>query len=560
MRLRKWEYGNHLFQVEILPRKKRQQQKVKVSPLDPNTGQPLTKQQMTGSAVTQAYKYPLTGKDEAYIRKHLFPDAAKKMLSIMEDRGILSVETSADDLASLLTEYRDDFIVTQALANHWNEKTQTSYRNQLGYVIPLLKGIYPADLTQEDYIHIQEQICRQASATSDKFKNWEPGEPIPTSGETRTRLLYLYLWYLLYSGLCDLQVIPTLYGGEANYRDRLLSRLARVRSFPEPLLQGLRTLFGDDYQITLILECGLRLREARGLLWGNLHVLDSSQGAVYVLHIVGQTNVEGYFTDQGKTPAAHRPIVVPSDLGAKLVAKRDELELQTGRNLRYEPMCGYTENRRYLSTPEYRKTYVRHWEDKISAYLRQPENTALVRAEWKKALIPVDEKRKISYEQCLYDSLTPHALRRNYCTWLYAHSGLSSHELYHEMGHAQTNLALQNIPGGKTPHEEVLLCLHHYLSQPGSTLVYDADGNYNGTEVPACDVSLHLKAGQTLVLDAYPTEPCTTLSLDIPDCAKIEEQTTVTLPDYNYTDALRFIARKVSDTHPADKSHDCNSS
>lgn len=557
MKLRKWEYGNHLFQVEILIHKKRQLQKINISPLDPHTGRPLTKQQMTGSSVTQTYKYPLAGKDEAYIRKHLFPDAAKKILSIMEDRGILPMVGSADDLASLLTEYRDDFIETQALASHWNKKTQASYRNQLGYTIPLLKGIYPADLTQEDYVNIQEQICLQASATSDKFKNWTPGEPPPTSGETRTRLLYLFLWYALYSGLCDLQITPTLYGGGTNYRDRLLSRLARVRSFPAPILQGLHTLFGDDYQITLLLACGLRLREACGLLWGNLHVLDSSQGPVYLLHIAGQINVDGYFVDQGKTPAAHRPIVVPPDLGAKLVAKRDELERQTGRDLSYEYICGFVRNKIYLSTPEYRKNYVRQWENKISSYLRQSENIALVRADWKKALIPVDEKRKITYEECLYDSLSPHSLRRHFCTTLYSHSGLPAHEIYHEMGHAQTNLALQSIPGGKTAREEIFLGLQHSLSKSGSTLVYDANGDCSGTEVPTCSVSLLVKAGQTLVFDVYPTEPCTTLSLDIPDCATIEEQTTVTLPDYNYTDALRYMEQDSPDIYPGDESHDC---
>lgn len=541
MKTENWAYGNLAFEVEILKKKNRNStQQINLIALHPDTKERLKKKDLSDTNVQQTYKVHLTGKSVQDIRKNIFPDAAKKLIQLMNDRGFVTDKATYNDLYDLATEYIPDFIATNAPACHWNEQTQASYKNQMEYVRALLHDVSPSEMTSEDYYNIQLNIMRDAAKTSKKHQDWKEGDTPPRSGETRTRLFYLFCWYLLYSGLCDFSFVPTLYGKEKDHRDDLLFRLARVRSFPDCIIAGIQKLFGEEYPMQLLLACGLRLREACGLLWGNISVMSTSQGPVYLLHITGQLNVDGYYIDRGKTLAAHRSIAIPTWLGKKIAEKRAELEDLMGENLTYQPMCGYVENGHYFSSPEYRRTYVRNWEKNISDYLRQKENAELVRCEYKKNLIPVDEKQKITYEQCLYDSLTAHALRRHYNTSLYAHGGLTVKNIYSEMGHSARHLEALSISCGLTPQEEKQLALKHLQNEPGFIMAYDADGDISQCEVNTCEMTLRIPAGHTAILNVTPQEPWPVLELDVPDTAELQSQSTTPLPNFYYQDTLLY--------------------
>src|SRR5699024_2726637 len=77
----------------------------------------------------------------------------------------------------------------------------------------------------------------------------------------------------------------------------------------------------------------------------------------------------------------------------------------------------------------------------------------------------------------LKSMLTPHALRRNFCSWLYCKSGLNSPEIYRQMGHADKNRPKRTATG-LTPEELRLMCLHKYVSptlyHPANPLRYSA--------------------------------------------------------------------------------------
>ena len=548
MRVKKWFFEDYLFEAEILPKKKGKPQEVKIIPIMPQSGKRLTKRQMSGKNTDQSYKVKLIGKDELDIKKNIFPEKATQLIQEMMEKELLPNNNRSndffDDLFALAKHYKEDFFEICSKDFQWSTATCFKYKDQFDHTLPDLKGCHLSDMTAADYALLQHQICRSASTTARKSQSWQPGDPAPSSAKARLRLLYLFLWHLKSSGICDFDFIPTLYNGKPSRRDLLLPRTSPVRSFPPKLIQMLLNVLGDDLQAKLLLECGLRIREAAGLLWCNLTVHETSQGPAYVLQITGQLDNNGHYVEYGKSKAAYRSLAVSEQLGEKLMARRKKLEEQIGQDLSLYYMCGYVENGSYISTAAFRKKYVRELERKISDFLRSDENICYFNSQVK-YIIPNDpHAEKITQLRCLYDSLTPHSLRRNMVTSCYTSSGLPSLESYLQIGHTPKNLPILPVLGGKTESEKVQMCLNRFVSSTPfhgqQALHYDLAGEFHCTEVSACDLELTGHTGQCIKLTVYPTELDTQICLNLPEGVTIERTDCFELEDYSYQDAVRF--------------------
>lgn len=539
-----WHYQGFAFEAEIYPKKAGKAQEVKIVPVVPQTGERVTKRQMEGKDSDQSYKVKLKGKDVAEIRRKAFPEAAKKIIEQLRQVGILPMPYTPDDFQELAEEYGTDFLQSKKDTIPWQEKTYENYTSIFNNrVKPLLRGLKPSEMTIDDYKRLQINICKDASdtASNDKYKNWKSGEELPPTGKKGVYLLYLFLWYLLCAGLCSLSFLPFLYGGKISQIEKLHMRASRVQSFPNDITKELLKLFEDDFQARLLLDCGLRLNECTGLIWCNLHVLDSSQGKVYILQVTGQLNKDGYYVEYGKTNNAYRYIAVSQELGEKLVAKRMEIERKIGHKLSLEPICGYESNGKYISTPQFRKKYARELEDKIKQFFRTGEKQERFYQELKYMLPKQKENEKLNQKTFMRDSLTTHACRRNYCTNLYCSSGLPMEEIYQSMGHDPSHLTNQLPRGGKPEGDQCMLGLQKLVSQTAfhhqQPLRYDADGPYPRTEVPACDTILTVKKGQVVEVCVYPTEPNTKVKMDTP-AGTIQQENFVEMLQYQFTTAL----------------------
>lgn len=544
MKLRHWSYKGYSFDAEILPPKKGQNQEIKLVPILPQTGQRLTKRQMGGNDSDQAYKVVLTGKDERFIKTKLFPKEAENLIQKMQERNLLSTPELFDDLYALAERYAHEFIEIEEKEYRWKPKTVDKYTSQFRLSMPDMKGLQLSDMTLSDYVLLQNKICRTANLSSRTPANWQPGDLPPASGITRLRLLYLFLWFLKSSGICDFDFIPTIYKGKASRRDQLLPRTSRIRSLPPELIQKLLVLFDKDLPAQLLIECGLRINEYSSLLWCNLIEEPSSQGPVYVLRVTGQLNSDGHYVDYGKSNSAYRHIPVSEQLGEKLIAWRKVLEAQCHRDLSQCYLCGYVEQGQYVSTSAYRQQHMRKVEKEISAFLRRDENMDYSMSHLKFVIADDPNADKITQQNCVRDSLSPHALRRNKDTADYVSSGISSLEIYQQMGHSPKNLDQQPAVGGKTKQELIRMCLAHKVSStpfhPQQPLHYALDGSISRSEVPACDLVLSGQKGQSVELMLYPTELNTTLQLDLPDGVTIEQTDCFELEELFYPDAVCF--------------------
>ncbi|WP_461811287.1 hypothetical protein [Faecalimonas sp.] len=464
--------------------------------------------------------------------------------SLQSTSYLLPTPELFDDLYALAKLYADEFIEIEAKEYHWKPKTIDKYISQFKHSMPDMKGLQLSDMTLSDYVLLQQDICRTASLSARIPTNWQPGEVPSASGATRLRLLYLFLWFLKSSGICDFDFVPTVYKGKANRRDQLLPRTSRIRSFPPELIQKLLVLFEKDLPAQLMIECGLRINEYSGLLWCNLMEEHSCQGAVYILRVTGQLNSDGYYVDYGKSSAAYRYLPVSEQLGEKLIALRRKLEAQCHRDLSQCYLCGYIEHGQYISTPAYRQQHMRKAEQKISAFLRRDENMEYFMSHLKFVIADDSNADKITQQNCVRDSLSPHALRRNKNTADYTFSGIPSLEIYQQMGHSPKNLEQHPSIGGKTKQELIHMCLAHKVSStpfhPQQPLYYALDGSISRSEVPACDLILSGQKGQSVELMIYPTERNTTIHLDLPDGVTIEQEDCFALEELSYFDAVCF--------------------
>lgn len=175
-------------------------------------------------------------------------------------------------------------------------------------------------------------------------------------------------------------------------------------------------------------------------------------------------------------------------------------------------MFGRQIRKSYCTDPNTMDTYRNDLAECISERLRQPQ---IVKA--------LQENRAYQFNEVfqnrqLLSMLTCHALRRNFCTWLYCESGLNTEEIYRQMGHADKSSKRRTLPRGATPQELYRLCLKKHVTptlyHPAQPLHYHTDGQINRTEVPACTIELTLSPHSKIELTLEDTEPQNTFKLN----------------------------------------------
>lgn len=123
-------------------------------------------------------------------------------------------------------------------------------------------------------------------------------------------------------------------------------------------------------------------------------------------------------------------------------------------------------------------------------------------------------------EEHLRQCLTPHAFRRNYCTYLYCRSGVTEQEIFCQMGHNDAHLHGKSARprGGKTNGELYRMCLQKQISPIGpdrpQPLRYTIGEDVHATEVPACRVEWTIPPGANTELTLRTTEPGTAVLLE----------------------------------------------
>lgn len=89
--------------------------------------------------------------------------------------------------------------------------------------------------------------------------------------------------------------------------------------------------------------------------------------------------------------------------------------------------------------------------------------------------------------------------------------GVSTQELYQQMGHAMKTIDRHSMNRGKTSSELYAMCLQKYVRStvfsPARHLRYNAGSKYTHTEVPACAVELSLPPNGTYEITIQDTEP-----------------------------------------------------
>lgn len=474
-----------------------------VTPISPKTGRLLTKRQLSGKESDCIVDRPVYGKSpEDTLKNHIEP-VLRNLLFEMQTAGLIDdVQTQNDvqDLATLAAEFEDTFF--ELHKNEWKSSTISSYRGQYKILMDEIKGCTAEDLTNEVYTELQYKICRHALETTRGTTQWSPGMEAPESAKKRLNLLYELILDLQKVSGYEIPVIPSRYNGKPSHDELLLARTDSARSLPFNVLQQLYSTAEINGQIALLIDTGLRISECTGLLYGSLHCIQGSQGQLYYISITGQFDTQnGKRTEFPKTNPSYRTIPVSVDLGRQLICaigtniKDDNFSLSL--------MCNQLggEVSESNSAPAAFQDYTSKL---ISGVLRKEENFASISNE--RAYTFASKKQ----DQSLRSMATCHALRRNFCTWLYCR-GIFTQELYQQMGHAMKTIDSHSMNRGKTPSELYAMCLQKYVRStvfsPARHLRYNAGSKYTHTEVPACAIELFLPRNGTYEITIQDTEP-----------------------------------------------------
>ena len=219
--------------------------------------------------------------------------------------------------------------------------------------------------------------------------------------------------------------------------------------------------------------------------------------------INGQLTPSGKRTEITKTAASYRIVPLSPELGEELNRQRQQLEEQLG-DLAFRLMCGQASCDEYIDTPAQAAAWQKKVGEQIPELLR---STSLIDAmvSERAYVFNLDVQNKY-----LFSMITCHALRRNYCTWLYCYSGLCTSEIYRLMGHSD-KARPKSSSEGLTDTDLRRICLQNYVSHtlyhtPGS-LTYSLSNTIRATEVPACNINLILPPKATINLILEDTEP-----------------------------------------------------
>lgn len=507
-----------------------------VTPISPETGRLLTKRQLSGRESDCIVDRPVYGKSpEDILKKHIEP-VLRNLLLEMQTAGLIDdVQTQNDvhDLASIAAEFEETFF--ELHKNEWKNSTISSYRGQYKILMDEIKGCTAESLTNEVYTELQCKICRDAEETARGSIQWTYGKKAPESAKKRLNLLYELILDLQKVSDYDIPVIPSRYNGKPSHDELLLARTDSARSLPFNVLQQLCGAAEINDQIALIIDTGLRISECTGLLYSSLHCLQGSQGQLYYISITGQYDTQnGKRTEFPKTNPSYRTIPVSVDLGRQLIYA---IGMNTkANNFSLSLMCNQLsgEVSESHSAPAAFQDYTSKL---ISGFLRKEENFTLISNE--RTYTFASKKQ----DQSLWSMATCHALRRNFCTWLYCR-GISTQELYQQMGHAMKTIDRHSTNRGKTPHELYVMCLQKYVRStvfsPAHHLRYNAGSKYTHTEVPACAIELSLPPNETYEITIQDTEPQNQI-LVATNSVKVEVRYKESLPARS--DSSEFLAK-----------------
>lgn len=392
-----------------------------VTPLDPETGKKITKRRLYEKDSDQPVDKPLYGKNPADIEKHSFSAAANEIIFQMKMAGLLQAEDDADrnthDLAELAHSFKEMFFALHR--KEWSPRTSNEYQRQYDILTDELRGITAETLTPDSYRALQERICRNALQTSRKKSGWKMGEEAPASAQKRLNLLYLLIWDLKMTEGHKIALIPTRYSGKPSRQDLLLSHIDGARSIPFDLLHERCGLALLQKQAGILADTGLRISEYGGLLFCSIGVVDGSQGELYYLRVTGQLQPDFKRTEIPKTDPSYRVVPLSKELGEMLIRHRETLERQYG-DVSLLLLCGNEAGDNYRTDSEAIVKHMNNITERIPELLRDP-----------RILDALQENRPYRFDAVCQDKyllsmLTCHALRRNFCTWLYCESGVDT--------------------------------------------------------------------------------------------------------------------------------------
>ena len=479
-----------------------------VTPLDENERK-ITKRQLCGKDSDEPVNRFVSGLDPEDIEQNHIPDVVNQLLGLMQQRGVYTLSdcgklSQETDLAVIAKAVKDTFFEKYSAKYKWAQSTCYKYRQQYDYMTEALQGIDYRTLTPDTESLIQENICRAALLDTRKDNEWVPGLTPPASAKTRLYLFYRLLELLRNTEDYDIALTPSRYQGKTSRKKLLLARTDHARNLPNDLLQKLCKKDVLDGQIGILADTGLRINEYGGLLFCSIGYTDGSQGRMYFIRVSGQLSRQNTRTEYPKTDPSYRLIPISQELGERLIAERENLELRYG-DMSLLLRIGQPEESEYYTDAVTISSHMRQLKEQIPQLLRQPEFLEEMR---KNRPYTFD---KASQDEYLNNMLTSHALRRYFCTWLYTVSGVETNEIYSLMGHLNKNIRQRSGPCGPTPAEIYRLCLLKHVSRTlfhaAHPLQYNLGEKCRETEVPACSVEFTIPPETSWEIVVEDSEP-----------------------------------------------------
>lgn len=498
-------------------------------------GQRVTKN-MLGRDSKEYLAKPVYAKSYRQYHKEVFNEAAEEIWQMLLAAGLVedtgSQETE-EDLSQWLAAIRDAIFMQNS---KWAASTKASYSGQYSILIQETKGVNISALGNENYTKLQEKICRNAADNS-PTAFWHPGEKPPPSAATRLFLLRLGIEYLQKQEGLTISCDAKRYLGRKRRTDELMDLLENARFFPTESLEAIAQCLPKTFDLMPVLfatqlDTGLRISELTGLVWADVRWLDGSQGRMYYLFITGQLNAKGKRTSITKTVNAYRYVPLAGAIGTLLYNEYQRLAgirkdirrcmiISTAQGQGEE--CSPSENNA-------RKAAYAQYFDKILEQFKIPE---------KLQEIHPYVFNKASQNEHLRRNLTPHSLRRNFCSMLYANSGVDTLEIFHQMGHDTSPILLKKRSSpstGKTDTELYQMCLTHEMHSVYShrdSLFYDLDGGSFYTDIPAFRTVLTVQPGQHVQIDVQDTQTGNQVEIqaaETMDCQCIHYSSTAATP------------------------------
>ena len=265
--------------------------------------------------------------------------------------------------------------------------------------------------------------------------------------------------------------------------------------------------------LAVMLDTGLRVGEALGLLWGSLCCVNGSQGPLYYLQITGQMDTGTHIRKElTKTESGYRAVPLSSEIGVRLAARKAALTQCYG-NVDLVLMLAQEQDGVLSQAAQ----VAAQCETALTALFRsgmeQGDTLSLLKA--RRPLL-FDAKEQ---DAVLERSLTLHSMRRNFCTRLHTEGGLASAEIDVQMGHVSKTKkrTAASMRSAKTQQELYEMCVQKQVSKTlfhgQGTLCYTVgDGARQQTQVPACGIRLTLPPGASAAVLLQSSEPRTKIS------------------------------------------------